>query len=83
MRLDVLWFETRFRECRKDWLLVSPYRSVCLRTVPDRIRRPCVSGHTPMARFDGVDPSEWNEGIFSRKGRFSMLPLYLMRSFDS
>ena len=46
--------------------------------MPDGIRRPCVSGHTPMAMFDGSDPSEWNEGMFSPKGRVvSMLPFML------
>ena len=36
--------------------------------MPDRVRPPCVSGHTLMAIFDGSDPSEWNEGMFSPKG---------------
>ena len=46
-------------------------------TVPDRVRPPRVSWYTLMAMFDGVDPSEWNESMFSQKGRFSMLPFIL------
>ena len=45
--------------------------------MPDHIRPPGVSGHTPMAMFDGVDPSEWNKGMFSPQGRFSMFPIML------
>ena len=30
-----------------------------------------------MALFDEVDPSEWNKGIFSRKGLFSILALII------
>ena len=39
--------------------------------MPDRIRPPCVSGHTLMAMYDGADPSEWNEGMFLPKRRVS------------